>query len=148
MQIATPSMLVAHGWPGSFGSYATVATIPETITDLTVRRIFASSVGVSFSEISGATSYQEQHRIGAGAWSDPSTLPDPIIGRLAAGLLLMITRSLSYRMIDGLISNTTYDIQVRAVDASGAGAWSNIVTVTTAPSPGRLSGMLFLMMRN
>ena len=37
-------------------------------------------------------------------------------------------------MVAGLVSNTRYDVQVRAVNSAGAGAWSE--TVTGAPTPG------------
>ena len=67
-----------------------------------------------------------QHRIGNGAWT--------VIDSATAGTTLSYT-------ITGLTNSSEYQVQVRAVNSAGDGAWSDTVRATP------LSGQVLLILQ-
>ncbi len=69
----------------------------------------------------GVTDYDVQYRVlatGDGPWTDHPFTGDGTTTTIA-----------------GLVSNTTYEVQVRASNAEGAGDWSDSGEITTLPKP-------------
>lgn len=65
------------------------------------------------------TNYQVRSRVSGGSWVNSGNLGT----------------SLSHQLT-GLINNSSYDVQVRAVNSAGPGSWSNIVSGTPVGSGG------------
>lgn len=88
-----------------------------TVTGVAASNITETSIDLNWNAVSGASSYEVQVRTGASAWVDFTSA----------------TNSIS---LSGASANTTYELRVRAICASGAGSYSSIITVTT---PGSVS---------
>lgn len=91
-------------------------TAPSTPVDLSVGSITSSSAALSWSSVSGATSYDLQQSADGESWST-----------LASGLT-----GTSYSWT-GLDAESTHYVQIRANNAVGSSDWSSSVTVTTDP---------------
>lgn len=84
-----------------------VPSVPGDIADLTATALSSSEVQLAFANATGAASHQ--YRINGGA---PATL---------AG----------NKRVTGLTAETEYDFEVRGVNTTGGGNWSNVATETT-----------------
>ncbi|MDX1683872.1 MAG: fibronectin type III domain-containing protein [Saprospiraceae bacterium] len=103
-------------WSGivTFTTDAGSCNIPS---GLSISNISSSSADASWNSVSGANSYDLQHRVSPnGSWVTNNTT------------------STSYSL-SGLSSSTTYDVRVRSVCSGSTSNWSSIVSFTTdAPS--------------
>jgi hypothetical protein len=90
--------------------------IPGAIADLDAATIDHESVGLTYTPANLADSHQyRQSAAGSGEWGAAVTLVADTVA--------------------GLEAATAYDFQVRGINASGVGPWSNIATATTDPAP-------------
>jgi len=94
----------------------TTPSVPTTTTPSTPN--FSGGFTLDWTASTGATSYEYQQRVDAGAWSAATN-----------------TGAASEASIDGLTVGT-WDFQVRAVSAVGNGAWSQSETVVVVFAPG------------
>lgn len=91
----------------------TISTTPVgAISDLSQTELTASSVTLSFTAATNATSYQ--YRLNSGTWT---SLPVS-------------------KVVAGLTANTAYAIEVRGLNAYGTGSASNTLNVTTLSGAG------------
>ncbi len=82
------------------------------ITDLSASAVNGAILALTYTAVPGATGYEERHATaGSGSWSSPAAL--------------------SSDRVTGLAASTSYDVQIRAVTASGNGGWSNTATQST-----------------
>ena len=94
-----------------------MSTVPDTPSGLGVTSTGPTEIMLSWTAVDGAASYQLQRRTNGGAWGSP----------MDAG------SGTTYTDMD-LDPSTTYDYEVRAVNAAGSSGWSGVVTsATTAP---------------
>ncbi|MCY3897172.1 MAG: fibronectin type III domain-containing protein [Caldilineaceae bacterium] len=94
-----------------------MSTVPGIPAGLGVTSTGPTEITLSWTAVDGAASYQLQRRTNGGAWGSP----------MDAG------SGTSYTDMD-LAPSTTYDYEVRAVNAAGNSGWSGVVTsATTAP---------------
>jgi len=103
--------------------------LPAQVTGVAVGTVTSSSVALSWSTLSPSpTNYTVQYRIsGTSAWSDAPSV------------------TVQECMVGGLLSATSYDFAVFAVNAAGAGSASAIVTSTTSETltpPGQVTGLV------
>ncbi|MGW4565701.1 chitinase [Streptomyces sp. NPDC004561] len=124
----TKVTLYTHGWYGTGTYYAddvslvgpgggTTGQPPAAPTGLTAGSVTSSSVGLSWSAVTGATGYAV-YRDGAKV-------------QTVTGTSVTVT---------GLTASTAYSFQVTAVDDTGESAKSAAVTATTAPGTGTGGG--------
>ncbi len=96
---------------------ATPATTPSAPTALTLSpgntQLSASWSAPTDTGGSAVTAYHLRYRTGGGAWTE-----------ISSGI------GTSHHTITGLMNSTTYDVQVSAVNAQGAGDWSPPATET------------------
>ncbi len=105
---------------GAFSNSVSMSTLPAAPTGLTFNSATASSVNFSWSAVTGATSYKIYLN---------GTYMNTIIAPVTTGSL------------SGLVAGTTYGVQVIATNASGDGALSTSVSMTTLPAVP--TGLLF-----
>lgn len=114
----TVTVTDATGATFSVSSSFVISTTPVgAISDLAQVSITSSSVAVSFTAASNATSYQ--YRLNGGAWAALSVS----------------------KVITPLSASTAYAIEVRGTNAYGNGAASNTLNVTTSASSGPTIGL-------
>ena len=121
---------IGNGAWSSEESVTTDAIPPDAPTILSLTP-GDTAINVQFSppdSDGGATieNYDVQHRIGNGAWT--------VIDSATAGTTLSYT-------ITGLTNSSEYEVQVRAVNSAGDGAWSDTVRATP------LSGQVLLILQ-
>lgn len=101
----------ANGLTATMSGTASITTTPVgAISDLAYAEVTSSSVQLTFSSATNASSYQ--YRLNAGTW----------------------TTLAGDKIITGLSSSTTYTIDVRGINAFGNGTDSNDISVTTSVS--------------
>lgn len=92
--------------------------IPAAPTNLRVTGVTQTTVSLAWNDNStNETGFQIQYRLGGGAWTTITTVP--------ANTTVYIDT--------GWLPNYTIQYRVRAVNAGGNSAWSNIVTALTLP---------------
>ncbi|MDE0068239.1 MAG: fibronectin type III domain-containing protein [Caldilineaceae bacterium] len=95
-----------------------MSTVPGIPAGLGVTSTGPTEITLSWTAVDGATSYQLQRRTNGGTFGSP----------MDAG------SGITYTDMD-LAPSTTYDYEVRAVNAAGSSGWSGVVTSsTTAPT--------------
>lgn len=88
---------------------------PDAVTGLTNTGSTAVSLYFSWDESARATSYELRHSIsGSGSWSSSTNLSSELVGEVVA--------------LDPAYS---WDVQIRATNATGASDWSSTVTAST-----------------
>jgi hypothetical protein len=127
--------LTAHGIAGaaegtSHPHTITVANVPPaTPTGLAATSGVSEQVPLTWDAATGAQTYDVQYRaVGGGTWT-------PITGITGTGLT-----------VTALPATTSYDFQVRSVNAYGASAWS--ATATATPAPPRPTGLVAISEEN
>ena len=94
-----------------------MSTVPSTPSGLGTTSTGPTEITLGWTAVDGAASYQIQRRTNGGAWGSP----------MDAGSGTSYTDT-------GLAPSTTYDYEIRAVNAAGSSGWSGVVTAsTTAP---------------
>lgn len=91
-----------------------MSTVPGIPTGLGTTSTGPTEISLSWTAVTGAASYQLQRRTNGGNWGSP----------MDAGSGITYTDT-------GLTPSTTYDYEVRAVNAAGSSDWSAVVTATT-----------------
>lgn len=102
--------------PGSCASYnVTVNPAPGNVTGLKANLVTSCNIKYKWNAVATATSYAVEYKNSASAiW-------------ISAGSVATTTKTIS-----GLLSNTSYDVRVRAVNASScAGAWATKANTVT-----------------
>ncbi|HUW05803.1 MAG TPA: GEVED domain-containing protein [Williamwhitmania sp.] len=87
-------------------------TIPAVPTGLAASSISTTSMTISWSTSSGATSYDLQFRPSGGSWTTYNT-------------------TTTSKAVTGLTANTTYQFQVRANNSAGSSSYSAVVSANT-----------------
>jgi hypothetical protein len=97
-----------------FEAYEANTSLPIRPSGLTVVAASTSQVDLAWKDNSGnETGFKVEQRIGTGAWTQLANSP----------------ANAQSRRITGLTANMTYSFRLRATNASGDSAYSNIVTV-------------------
>jgi len=117
---------VVYAWTS--GATASL-TLPAQVTGVAVGAVTSSSVALSWAAVlPSPTSYTVQYRVsGTTAWSDSPSV------------------TTTNYTVNGLLSATSYDFAVFAVNGAGAGTASATVTMATAgtlTSPGQVTGLI------
>ena len=99
--------------PAATASAMPMSTKPAIPTGLGTTSTGPTEIQLSWTAVAGAASYELQRRVNGGSWGDPM----PVSGT-------------SYTDT-GLTPSTTYDYEVRAVNAAGTSEWSGVVTAAT-----------------
>jgi glycosyltransferase involved in cell wall biosynthesis len=101
-----------HGpWSNVANGTTAAVPLPVAVDGLSATPTSQTQVELSFSDPAHETSYE--YRIDGGS---NAALP-------------------RNRVVEGLCSNTAYDFEVRAINSSGAGVWSNVASATTQADP-------------
>ena len=94
-----------------------MSTVPDTPMNFGVTSSGPTEIALSWTAVDGASSYHIQRRTNGGTWGSP----------------MDVGSGTTYTDMD-LAPSTTYDYEVRAVNAAGSSQWSAVVTAaTTAP---------------
>ncbi len=100
------------------------AAVPDAPTALTLeeknRKLIATWMKPIYDGDRPITGYELQYRTSGGVWPDDS---------------LSISADTTSHTITELTNGTEYDVQVRAVNAEGAGSWSSVTTLSPATVP-------------
>ncbi len=91
-----------------------MSTVPDTPMSFGSTSTGPTEIALSWDAVTGAVSYQLQRRTNGGAWGAP----------MDAGSGTTYTDM-------GLTPSTTYDYEVRSVNAAGSSPWSAVVTAST-----------------
>lgn len=98
------------------------SSAPGAIANLAASQVDSSTLSFTFSSAAGATS----HQVRVSPRIPQST------GAVSTGRWSAPVSANSGDQITSLAPNLTYDVQVRGVNASGFGAWSNMANAATA----------------
>ena len=100
--------------PAAADSAMPMSTVPDTPMSFGSTSTGPTEIALSWDAVTGAVSYQLQRRTNGGEFGAP----------MDAGSGTTYTDM-------GLTPSTTYDYEVRSVNAAGASPWSGVVTVST-----------------